>query len=285
MAALDGHTFPPNSLEAIRASLEAGAACIELDITALADGDYLLVHDPDLASETTGLGPVGACTVKQARKLYYKAASAVYHVPLLSDVVAVFQAHPGSTRLQLDFKNVIPVPDDEPLRWLVRLIEPLGSRVIVSTEADWQLRKLRRLAPWLDLGFDIHFYIDWNPHPRNPEAYPRHLGAYGYYDDHPVATRRIWTTADYLKDRCGMLVGLVPNISTFYINHQFLAQSLEDGFNWAEALDEVGILCDAWTLDVGDPAAEANASRLLAAGIDMFSTNTPIALKKFLLPD
>ena len=34
MAALDGVVFPPNSLEAIRASLNAGAACIEVDITA-----------------------------------------------------------------------------------------------------------------------------------------------------------------------------------------------------------------------------------------------------------
>ena len=43
MAAVDGSPYPQNSLEAIRASLEAGAQIIEVDITALADADGALV--------------------------------------------------------------------------------------------------------------------------------------------------------------------------------------------------------------------------------------------------
>ncbi|MBZ0300230.1 MAG: hypothetical protein K8J31_10830 [Anaerolineae bacterium] len=286
MAAFDGSGFPPNSLEGVRASLEHGASFIELDITALARDDYLLVHDPVLESETTGSGPVADCTPEAAQALYCKVKGTVtpFHVPVLSQVVALFLEYPTATRLQLDFKNMIPFPDEEPLLRLIRLLEPLGDRVIVSTGADWQLRRLRRLAPWLDLGFDIHFYIDrHNPaHPRNPAAYPKHLGAYGFYDDHPLATERIWSTADYLADRCGMFVGLVPGISTFYIDHRFLIESLEAGFNWAEALHAVGIKCDAWTLDVGNPVAEANAPRLLAAGVDQFTTNTPVAMQTLL---
>jgi len=280
MAALDGQAFPPNSLEAINASLAAGADVIEVDITALAERDYLLVHDLTLESETTGSGKVGECTVTQARELFYKGS--IYRVPLLSDVVTASQGHGGSTRLQLDYKNEMPFADDEPFERLVRLIEPLGSRVIVSTVADWQLRKLRKLAGWLDLGFDIHFYIVWETGSRDPNEYPKHLGAYGYYDDHPLATERSWPTAAYLADRCAALIGLVPGVSTFYINHQFLAQSLDDGFNWAAALHESGILCDAWTMDVGNPAAEANIPRLLEAGIDLFTTNTPSALRAFI---
>ena len=56
MAALDGWPHPPNTLEMIEASLNAGAAIIEIDITALADDDYLLVHDPLLERETDGQG-------------------------------------------------------------------------------------------------------------------------------------------------------------------------------------------------------------------------------------
>ena len=44
MAALDGWPHPPNTLEMIEASLNAGAAIIEIDITALADDDYLFVN-------------------------------------------------------------------------------------------------------------------------------------------------------------------------------------------------------------------------------------------------
>ncbi len=285
MAALDGQCAP-NSLEAIRASLEAGAAFIEVDITALAEGDYLLVHDPVLEAETTGSGPVGACTPARARDLFYNSSNGGrrFRVPVLDEVVRAFLDYGGSARLQLDFKNMIPLPTEEPLHRLIRLIEPLGDRVIVSTGADWQLRKLRALAPWLDLGFDIEFYLGWREPGRqpHPEEYPRQLGAYGYWDDHPLASQRIWSIAEYLADKCGMMIGLVPRVSTFYIDHRLLARSLDDGFNWADALHSAGIKLDAWTLDVGNPVAEANAKRLYAAGVDQFTTNTPLALASFL---
>jgi glycerophosphoryl diester phosphodiesterase len=285
MAALDG-TSQPNSLEAVRACLAAGAQVIEVDVTALADSDYLLVHDSVLESETTGHGPVGACTAAEARRLFFTRAGVPtpFRVPLLSEVVDALLDHGGATRIQLDLKNIVPFPTDEPLRRLVELIRPIGERVSVSTNADWQLRRLRLLAPWLELGLDIHFYLDWRApdQPVDPRAYPRRRGAYGYWDDHPLASQRFWTAADYLSDRCGMLVGLVPGVSTFYVSHALLARSLDDGFNWAEALHEAGIQLDAWTLDADDPAAMVNARRLLGAGVDQFTTNTPRELRVLL---
>jgi len=110
--------YPPNSLEAIRTCLEQQAAFVEVDITALRADDYLLVHDPVLEHETNGSGPVGESTVESARQLTYK--STAYSVALLSDVVQAFLDQAGQTRLQLDFKNVLPMTEDEPLRRLVR---------------------------------------------------------------------------------------------------------------------------------------------------------------------
>jgi len=282
MAALDG-AAPPNSLEAIRACLDAGAAFIEIDVTALAADDYLLVHDPVLQSETTGAGAVGAAMPEAARELFirYRGTKTTLRVPLLGEVVALLLDHPTQARLQIDFKNMTPFADDEPLHRLLRLIEPLGARVIVSSGADWQLRKLRRFANWLDIGFDIGNYMDW----REPEyaVHPVMLrGAYGYWDEHPLAAQRFWPTADYLRDRCEAFMGLVAGVSTFYISHRLLAQSLREGFNWAERLHEGGIKLDAWTLDVGNPEAEANARVLLAAGVDQFTTNTPRELAALL---
>ncbi|MCC7450117.1 MAG: hypothetical protein IT324_22055 [Anaerolineae bacterium] len=290
MASLDdGRNLARNSLEAIRACLEARAALIEIDVTALANDDYLLVHDPALESETTGKGAVGECPAAQARDLHFvqKGQATAFRVPLLSEVVALFGEYPGVTRLQIDFKNMIPFPNGEPLRRLLHLIEPLGDRVIVSTGADWQLRKLRTLAPRLDLGLDVHFYIDARPPvepgtPIDSAPYPTKRGAYGYWDDHPLASQRFWPTPEYLEDRCSFLVGLVPGISTFYISHVLLAQSLDDGFNWVEALHARGVKLDAWTLDADNPTAAANAKRLLPAGVDQFTTNTPNALAAIL---
>jgi glycerophosphoryl diester phosphodiesterase len=285
MAALDG-AFPPNSLEAVTACLEARAAVIEVDITALATDDYLLVHEPRLDVETTGRGAVGTLPADLAAdlRIRWRATSTDYRVPLLSQVVDRCLDFPGGSRLQLDFKDVLPFASQEPLDRLVRLIAPLGERVTVSSEADWQLRQLRARAPWLDVGLDIHFYLDWRENRPAPEVdgYPRQRGFYGYWDDHPLATWGRWSAADYLSDRSATLCGLVPGASTFYVNHRFLVQSLADGFSWADTLHSRGIKLDAWTVDATNSEAVANARRLFADGVDQFTTNTPGALANLL---
>ncbi|MFW5772047.1 MAG: glycerophosphodiester phosphodiesterase [Phototrophicaceae bacterium] len=283
---LDNLKYPPNSLEAVRASLEAGADCVEVDILALAAGDYLVVHDELLETETTGSGPVMACTPEQARTLYIRWHDEEednperYPVPLLSEVVALLEAYPGKTRLQLDFKNFIPFASDEPLRRLVELVRPLGERVIVTSCADWQLRRLRRLAPWLDLGFDILFYLDWRDPNREYDSRlpPFRESSYGYFDDHLLAVGQSWPVRDYLADRCEVLARQVPGASALYINHALLIQSLDDGFNWAEALASMGMQTVAWTLDADNSRHMAHTFRLYENGVRQFTSNTPLAL-------
>ncbi len=282
MAALDGLPFPQNSLEAIRASLEANAAFIEIDVTALAADDYLLVHDDALEHETSGTGAVGAARPADVRALTIKkrdGAITPYRPPLLSEVVALFLQYPGATRLQIDYKNVYPMPDDEPLRRFIRLIEPLGRRVLTSTGADWHLRWMHRNAPWLDIGFDIGFYLDSRTEPGDPRQPPYALGAYGYYDDHLLAKQRILPPAQYLAERCDILRGAVPEASTWYVDYHLITRCLSDGFDMTAWLHQHNIKMDAWTLDVGK-VPDADLLRLRAAGIDQFTTNTPQALGK-----
>lgn len=280
-AALDGQ-YPPNSLEAIHACLEANAPFIEVDIVALEVGDYALVHDDVLEHETTGNGAVAATHPEQLEAVFYlmDGAASPYRVALLSQVVQAFLRTGGETRLQLDFKNVLPFADDEPIQRLVDMIAPLGDRVIVSSGADWQLRRMRRYAPWLDLGLDVHFYIDWRApnEPADPRIPPYRQGAYGYWDDHPLATQRFYSMSDYLTDRCATLATLVPGCSTFYIDYKMVMQSLKDGFNWAEACHAHNIKLDIWTLDVHDEHRRGIALRLREIGVDFFTTNTPLEL-------
>lgn len=281
MAALDGRPYPPNSLEAIRACLEAGADFVEIDVTALAADDYLLVHDPALEHETSGIGDVGAATIEQARRLTIRHGGSItpYPVPLLSQVVALFRDYPGSTRLQIDYKNVFPMEDDEPLRRLLRLIEPLGERVLVSSGADWHLRRLRALSPRLDLGFDIGFYLDYRPDGADEQQPPFRLGAYGYHDDHLLATRRLLSPARYLDERCQLLLSALPSASTWYVSYRLLIRCLQDGFNMVDWLHQRGLKLDAWTIDSHHPNGIESARMLLDAGIDQFTTNTPTALR------
>lgn len=284
-AALDGTPYPAHSLESIQACVEANAAVVEIDITALADADYLVVHDPALHTETTGRGAVSLCTADAARKLRIRQAGQItpYRVPLLSDVVALLSRASGSTRLQLDLKDTVPA-EEALLTRLIRLIEPLEDRVIVSSTADWQLRRLRRLAPRLQLGFDIQMYLDW--HPLQPTRRPPfRRGAYDYWDDQPPALYKTWPVTAYLRDRCEVMTVRVPGVHTFYVRHQLLIQALRDGFNWAAELHARGIQLDAWTMDVSSPEAMQGLPALIEAGVDLITTNTPLALAAHLRQD
>ena len=280
----DDHNHPPNTLAAIRACLEAGVDWIEIDVTALKDGaDYLLTHDDVLEHETSGTGRVDTVTVDQARTLTIKDRPD-YPAALLSDVVALFSNYDTQTRLQLDFKNVYPFSTDAPLLRFLDIVEPLGERVHVSSPADWQLRRLKHFAPWLDVGFEIMFYFDLRSPKQvyDPPHPPYLLGAFGYYDDSLLAREAIWTEAAYLRDRCTTLLHQVPGISTLYVHHKILARSLDADFNWAQAAQAADVKLSTWTLDVDNPVAVANAPRLRDAGVIQFTSNTPLALAKLL---
>jgi glycerophosphoryl diester phosphodiesterase len=47
-------------------------------------------------------------------------------------------------------------------------------------------------------------------------------------------------------------------------------------------LHEARIKLDAWTMDVSDATAMANMPRLVVAGVNQITTNTPLALAKVL---
>jgi len=129
------------------------------------------------------------------------------------------------------------------------------------------------------------FYLDYR-YPAeavDPRVPPFREGAYGYHDDAVLAVAKTWPTAEYLADRCDVLLRQVPEISTLYINHRTLVQSLEDGFNWATACHHANLRLATWTIDVGDEVAVENARRLRAAGVDRFTSNTPQALRNSLI--
>ena len=107
--------------------------------------------------------------------------------------------------------------------------------------------------------------------------FPEKLGAYGYWDDYPIAAKRIWPIEKYLADRCAFLVQQVPSADMFFIRHSLITQSLKEGFNWAQALGNRGIALAAWTVDL--PQSAEAAKQLIAAEVTHITTNTPSKLK------
>jgi glycerophosphoryl diester phosphodiesterase len=269
------HAYPPNSPEAIGACLEAGARAVEVDISFLADGHFALLHGPLLERETTGSGPVASHTAEQLRSLRYIWRGEVTAVPvgLLCDAIDLLRQHPQPVELQLDLKPDV-FHSNAVLSQLATDLQPVKDRVRVTSPADWALRRLHAIDPDLALGFDPLLYLEADsgeePDPTLP---PFRLGAYGYWDDHPLATRRWGETANYLAARAEALWSQMPFDAVWYIHAGLLARALDEGFDWIADLHRRGFQVDAWTLDPDRQGHVALAQRLAGQGVDRITTN------------
>ena len=266
-----GHHHPPNSQSALRYCLEAGARVVEVDINALRDGDFLLLHDDELDGTTDGQGRVGDITAEEARSLHYRWPRAPGEpLALLSEALSLVRGYPHFQELQLDLK-VSPALTTLTLQRLVHRLQPVRPVVRVTSGADWALRQLQAWDSELPLGFDPLLYLEIeDPGQGIP---PQRRGAYGYWDDHPLAVRRWGATADYLAARAEALWVQAPAGAVWYIRGALLARALEDGFDWIAFLHARSALVDAWTLDVDEPGHLELARRLVAAGVDRITTN------------
>ena len=267
----------PNSLAAIQDCYRAPVARAEIDIAALRDQDFLVVHDVDLADSTTGQGLVEDTTCAQAQhlRLTRNGVPTSVRPPLLSEVVPVIAAEAYPTLLELDLK------DWKPWRWhrveeLARLVQPVKDRVIFGGGADWNLRRLQHVDPSVAVGFTFTDYLDWVPLDAEADALPGVRGAYGYLDAHPLARQRLGPTTDYLRDRLGGILRLVPGAREIHVRLEALEHMLDDGLSdLADLLHAQRMLLDVWTLNAGTPHWSARLGRALAAGADVITTDTP----------
>ncbi|NLF11572.1 MAG: glycerophosphodiester phosphodiesterase [Anaerolineaceae bacterium] len=278
------HSHPRGSLPALLACLQAGALAVEVDISLLADGQFALLHGPMLEDETTGSGPIAALDSEQVSALEHALQGKATGVPvgLLPQALDLLAAYPGQVELQLDLKPDV-YSSDEVLGRLVASLQPVKDRVRVTSPSDWALRRLHRLDPDLALGFDPLLYLELDMGQENDASVPPfRRGAYGYWDDHPLATRRWGPPAAYLAARAEALWAQAPAGAIWYIHAGLLARALDDGFDWIGFLHDRGVEVDAWTLDAGKPERVALARRLAAAGVDRITTNTAPALSQVL---
>jgi glycerophosphoryl diester phosphodiesterase len=278
------HEHPAGTLPALRACLEAGARVIEIDISLLADNQFALLHGPLLEDETTGSGPIRAHTTEQVRELrhLYQGKATGVAVGLLSEAVELLQQYPAPFELQLDLKPDVYSADNVLAR-LVTSLRPVKDRVRVTSPSDWALRRLRALDPDLPLGFDPLLYLEADfGQKREPGIPPFRQGAYGYWDDHPLASRRWGSTAEYLAARAEALYAQVPSGMIWYIHAGLLGKALDDGFDWIAYLQAFDAQVDAWTLDAHRPDHVALARKLIAQGVDRITTNSAPALAQVL---
>jgi glycerophosphoryl diester phosphodiesterase len=275
-----------NSIEAIQDCYRAHVARAEIDVAMLADEDFVVVHDLDLEQATDGAGRADQTTRAQAERLHFTQDGSVTgtRVAVLSEVAASIVAEPYPTLLELDLKDWKPWPWAR-VEELARILQPIKERVTFGGGADWNLRRLQRVDSSLRMGFTISAYLDWLPEGVEPQACADSRGAYGYLDRHPLARERLGPTADYLRDRVGAVIGLVPGVRDIHIRLRAVERMLEDGLtDLAELLHRRGMLLDVWTLNAGSLSWEPRLLRAIASGADVITTETPRELARAASP-
>lgn len=258
-----------NTIGGVRECLAAGVPRLEIDIHSLDGPDYVIFHERRLEHETDGRGSIGRATPDDIREVRFLQDRAD-RPPLLSEVVA--EALGSDTQLQLDLKDWRPIAADR-IATLLKVIEPVHDRVIVSTGQDWNLRRLNEADPELALGFDPGHYIDHAIEGADVFL-PRAMGAYGYRDDHPMAFGKTEPTVEYLNERWNLVVLQQRWAREYFLSYLLLLQMLDDGYDVTAFLHAQGIAVTAWTPDCHGPDAVRVFERLAAAGVDRITTNT-----------
>lgn len=235
---------PENSLAAVRECYAEGAERVEIDVLLL-DGDFIVAHDPPRAG---------------------------MRLLRLAELLAVVRTAAGGTLLEIDAKDLEPWPAAAARR-LTRLVDPVRDRVVVTSPADWNLRRLLIADPSLPIGFDPQLHLDWT-RGRDVLSPPR--GAYGYLDAHPLARRRALPVTAYLRERLEELVGLVPGVRELHLRLAFFERLQRDGVHDAVGIvHRAGALANVWTLNARTPRWRERLVAAVAAGVDVVTTDTP----------
>jgi glycerophosphoryl diester phosphodiesterase len=264
-------TFSENSPLAIAECASERVLRTEIDVRATRDGEFVVLHDDRFDRVTDASGLVREASAVEATRSKFKDGS---HPLLFSEAIELIAANEYPRSIELDLKDLAPYTRPQ-AEALARAAQPLKERGNFSTPADWNLRRLLAVDPTLRVSLNPHCYIDTelDDDTRLP------MGAYGYRDAHPLARQRVSTTADYLRDRFGGIMRLVPGVIEAHLRIGMLERILDDGVeDVAEIFHSLGLALDVWTLDAGTLRWRERFARVVAAGADIVTTNTPRAL-------
>ena len=259
--------FTENSPLAIAECASERVLRTEIDVRAVRDRDFVVLHDDRFDRVTDATGLVRDATAVEATRARFKDGS---HPLLFSEAIELIAAHEYPRHIELDLKDLAPYTRLQ-AEAIARAVQPIKERGHFSCPADWNLRRLLAVDPTLLVSLNPHCYIDTelDDDVRLPS------GAYGYRDAHPLARQRVSTTADYLRDRFGGIMRLVPGVLEAHLRVEMFERILDDGVaDVAEIFHSLGIKVDVWTLDAGTPGWRERLARIAAAGVDIVTTNT-----------
>lgn len=152
-----GPEGPENSLTAMRASMAARVAILELDVALTRDGAVVLLHDRTLDRTTTGSGPVASASLADVRALRLRDRGGQVTdepVPTLAEALAVAR---NKAVISIDFKPPSR-PSDPGYRADMQALVSAVARDVLAAGAERQVTLIvyaptdaalvSELAPW-----------------------------------------------------------------------------------------------------------------------------------------
>ncbi len=260
-ATLSGR-FPANSLAAVVECVGAEVPRLEIDVRFLADDTMLIYHDSSFAGRGDGAMRVADATMESARLERDEHGESI---PVLEEVVDVMAG--SKTVLQVDLKLTRPITDQR-VDKLTKALRPLGDRVLVGSQAHWNLRKLDDVP----VAFDptLHWVQS-----ASPPGLPRTLGVHGLWDDSPIAGNPRFTPEEYVEARIDDLVGLVPRAVEWMVDIGTTRKFGDLGISLGDRLAKRGVALAAWTLSGTKAGATATVSRLFELGVETVIADVP----------
>ncbi len=144
---------PENTIAAFERGLSFGADAIELDIQTTREGEIVVIHDPTVDRTTNGVGPVGAYTLEELRRLdagYRFSTDGGHTYPYrgqgitLPSLREVFERFPN-IRINIDLKE--SSPEREQRLWeLIQEYHAEDRVLVASGNLHLPIVRFRQLA-------------------------------------------------------------------------------------------------------------------------------------------
>ena len=247
---------PAHDRRNLRLGIEQGAS-LEVDIVATRDGHFVCLHDPELACETTGRGLVhdqDRSALERFRQCANDGRPLASPPLFLDEVLAALAEAPAGWpgRLQLDLKQPLRLIDRELAQRFAGLARPVAHHLVLAG-TEWRaVQRLSEAVPGLRLGFDPLAI-----HEAAPPAGAAEFQALGAY-----------------------MLAHAQDAAIYYLHIPLVLEGLDAGVDLIATARAAGAEVDAWRLEPEDDRAIATLARLIAAGVDQITTNSPLALEQ-----
>jgi len=147
---------PENTLSAIRCAIEDGADYAEVDVQETADGEVVLLHDPDLQRTTGRRGKIWRTTYAELTRLdagsWFAPAFAGERIPTLAEVIDVVR---GKIGLVIEIK--VTGREKNLVQSVVQIVRKAGfdDECFITSMSASAIKEVKRLAPALQLGLVV----------------------------------------------------------------------------------------------------------------------------------